>query len=132
MDLQVKYLVSQNKLFTLVSPLEARYEFTDYRLQVYVDVRNGKIYKLAALPGYKGLLFNKIYVDMKVSEAMALEPALYYDEATEVIRCKNILGLAIDVPETDPPPELVPGMTISAISIYAEEAFTPLGNLGQW
>ncbi|MDY7077478.1 MAG: hypothetical protein SXV54_11205 [Chloroflexota bacterium] len=132
MELQIEHLTSKRKLFSLPSPFEAKYEFENEKVTVCVDVRNGKIYQLTALPGYMGLLFDKIYVGMRVADAMALEPDLYYDEATEIIRCKGCPGLAIDVPEIDPPPELVPRMAIHAINVYAKEAFTPTGNRGQW
>jgi len=132
MELQTEYLISERKLFSLPSPFEAKYKFKDEKITVCVDVRNGKIYQLTALPGYEGLLFDRIYVGMKVSDAMSLEPNLYYDEAMEIIRCKGCLGLAIDTNEIDPPPKLVPQMLIQAINVYAEEAFTPAGNRGQW
>ena len=132
MELQIKYLTSKNKMFRLASPFEAKYKFEKEGVVICVDVRNGKIYQLTAISGYKGLLLGKIHVGMKVADAMMVEPGLYYDEPNEVIFCKGHPGLAIDVPEIDPPPELVPKMVIQAINVYAEEAFKPIGNRGLW
>jgi hypothetical protein len=118
--------------FTLVRPFEARYRFAEGEIEAAVDVRNGKVFKLTARSGYKGSVFGTITVGMSVAEAMSLEPRLYYDEAEELIFCRGVEGLSIDVPEIDSLPELVPGMTISAISVYAEEIGTSQGQNGEW
>ena len=132
MQLKTTYLISKKRMFRLASPFEAMYEFEKEGIAVYVDVRNGKIHRLTALPGYKGVLFGKICVGMKIADAMMFESRLYYDEPNEVIYCRGCPGLAIDVPEADPFPEYVPQLQIHAISVYAEEAFTPAGNKGVW
>ena len=118
--------------FRLVSPFEARYRLGEGQVEVAVDVRNGKIFKLIAYAGYRGKLFKMITVGMRVSEAMKLESKLYYDEAEEAILCEGVPGLTIDVPEIDPPVELVPEMHIEAISVYAEEINTLRGMSGTW
>lgn len=124
--------VWQEGSFELISPFEARYRLMEGAIEIAVDVRNGKVFKLTACAGYKGKLFGKITVGMSVRQAMALEPSLYYDEAEELILCKGIKGLSIDVPEVDPPPDKVPGMLIHAISVYAEEIMTGPGQKGDW
>lgn len=116
----------------LGSPFDARYHFGEGEVTVAVDVRNGKVFMLCASLGYRGLLFGKIFVGMKVRDAMALEPHLYYDEAEEVILCKRVPGLSIDIPEIDPLPESVPEMTISAINVFAEETRSLEGQEGRW
>jgi hypothetical protein len=106
-----------------------------YRLgpiSVAVDVRNGKIFKLTALSGYRGRLFGKLAVDMPVARAMELEPRLYYDEAEELLRIKGCDGVSLDVPADDPDPRDVPAHRISAISVVAPEAFTVEGMEGRW
>lgn len=118
--------------YELLSFFEARYTFDDGEIAVGVDIRNGKIFKIMAYQGYRGKLFGKIRVGMLIKEAMELEPRLYYDEAEEVIFCRDVPGLVIDVPEIDPPPELVPGMAIKAIVVNAPEAFTSAGQRGNW
>jgi hypothetical protein len=118
--------------YKLVSRFEARYSLMDGAIEVAVDVRNGKIFKLIAGKGYGGTLLGKIKVGMKVSEAISLESRLFYDEGEELITCRGVEGVSLDIPEIDPPPELVPNMEISAISVFAEEAFTSDGQKGNW
>ncbi len=118
--------------YQLVLPFEARYTFGEGTIALSVDVRNGKIFKIIAGVGYKGLLFNKIAPGILVGQAMQLEPRLYYSEAEEVILCKGISGLTLNVAEIDPPAHLVPNLAISAISVIAEEAFTASGQAGYW
>ncbi len=49
-----------------------------------------------------------IKVGMKISEAVKSDLGFYYDESQEIVLHKGIKGLATDVSETDPPPDLVP------------------------
>ncbi|MDQ2800697.1 MAG: hypothetical protein M3Y13_13795 [Armatimonadota bacterium] len=116
----------------LVAPFEARYRLGDGEIEVCVDVRNGKVFKLTAGPGYHGLLCGKIGVGMGVEEAMRREPSLRYDEAEEAILFDGCPGVLLDVPEVDPLPETVPALMISAISVYASEAFSAAGQKGNW
>ncbi len=106
---------------TLISPFEARYSFGKGEIEAAVDVRNGKIFKLSAKVGYKGKLFEEIGVGMLVQQALELEPRLYYDEVEELILARGLPGLSLDIPEIDPPVEIVPGMNISAINVFVEE-----------
>ena len=73
------------ELAVLVPPFEVRYTFGNGEIEVGVDARNGKIFKLIACAGYQGLLFDKIRVGMPVREAYDLAPGLYYNEAEEGI-----------------------------------------------
>lgn len=132
MELYSKYLVSNKKTFSLPTPFEARYEFGEGEVIAWTDIRNGKIFKLTACSGYSGTLFGTIHVGMKIKDAMIIEPNLYYDDILEVVACKGCPGLAIDLPEADPPSVLVPQMEIKAINVYAAEALTPTGNKGIW
>ncbi|MDX2074914.1 MAG: hypothetical protein SFZ02_00665 [bacterium] len=120
------------EIYTLVSPFQVRYTLENSSIYVSVDVRNGKIFHLVALEGYTGKLFDKITVGMKIGDAMKLVPDLYYDEAQEQVLCKDILGIAIDPPEVDPPPDLVPDMVISAINIFVPQIATLRGHQGFW
>ncbi len=89
--------------FKLASPFEARYRLGRGEIEVAVDVRNGKVFKLTVYAGYQGKLFNEIIVGMTVRQAMQVEPRLFYDEAEESIFCEGVSGLSLDVPEVDPP-----------------------------
>jgi hypothetical protein len=118
--------------YELVSPLDARYSLLGGVVIVCVDVRNGKIFQLIAGTNYEGRLFGQIYVGMSVAAAFALDSRLYYDETEESIRCRDVPGLVLDIPEIDPPPELVPSMHISQISVYAAETDSLDGQEGNW
>ncbi|MBO1348467.1 MAG: hypothetical protein EBE86_014235 [Hormoscilla sp. GUM202] len=131
-DLVVGLGIWQAGSFELVSPFEARYRLGKGELEISVDVRNGKIFKLTACQGYQGKLFGKIAVGMGVAEAMKVEPRLHYDEAEELILCAGFPGVAIDVQEIDPQPALVPKMPIASISVYAKETQTKQGVEGNW
>ncbi len=116
----------------LAAPFEARYRLGDGEIEMSVDVRNGKVFKLTAGLGYQGLLCGTVGVGMAAGEAMRREPGLRYDEAEEAIVLDGCPGVLLDVPEVDPLPETVPALTISAISVYAAEAFSPAGQKGDW
>jgi hypothetical protein len=106
----------------LMPPFEARYTFGKGEVEIAVDVRNGKIFRISAHTGYKGKLFNQIGIGMPVREVFELEPKLYYDEPEEMILHHDILGISLDIFDIDPPPALVPNMNIDAISVYDVEA----------
>ena len=117
--------------YKLVNRFEARYRVGP--IEVCADVRNGKVFKIIAYEGYNGKLFNTVFIGMNVGEAMALEPRLYYDEVEEGLYVRGYAGVTADVPEVDLLPEEVPSCQITAISIYAEEAFvTPQGMDGKY
>jgi hypothetical protein len=131
-DLVTPQMYTDPATYQLVSPFEARYTMANGAIEVAVDVRNGKIFKLIAREGYWGKLFGTIAVGMLAADAMQIEPGLKYDEAEETIICEGVPGLAIDVPAKDPPAELVPTMTISAINVFAVEILTANGQRGHW
>lgn len=118
--------------FKLVAPFDARYFLASGEIVIAVDVRNGKIFMLSACNGYTGTLFEKITVGMKVKDAMCLVPDLYYDEVEEMIMCKGLSGVSIDISASDPSPDLVPNLFISAINVYVEETRTLQGQNGNW
>lgn len=129
MDLYLRNLQGA-RWYQLAHIYEARYDLGP--VQVSVDVRNGKVFKLIASEGYRGKLFDKIHVGMNAGEAMALEPRLYYDEAEEGIYVKDCPGVVLEVPEDDPWPEEVPSYPISAIAVYVPEVWTAEGMRGRW
>ncbi len=114
----------------LFAPFEACYRLGDGEIEVAVDVRNGKVFRLIAGPGYQGLLCGKIGVGMSAGESMRREPSLRYDESEEAIVYDDCPGVLLDLPEVDPLPEAVPALAISAISVYAPEAFSPASQRG--
>lgn len=56
--------------YELVSLFEARYRLGKDEVELAVDVRNGKLFKLTAYSGYRGRLFEKIAIAMRVQEAV--------------------------------------------------------------
>jgi hypothetical protein len=108
-----------DRWYELVNLYEARYDLG--AVQVGVDVRNGKIFKLTASEGYNGLLFGKIWVGMSVTEAMAAEPLLYYDEVEEGLYVRDCPGVVLDIAEIDPRPDEVASYPIVGISVFAPE-----------
>jgi len=118
--------------YRLASPFEARYDFGRGEIQVCVDVRNGKVFKIIVSEGYRGLLIGKIKVGMLVREAMALEPALYYHEPTEIILHRSYPGVGMEVDAIDPYAEAVPDMCIAYISVFIPELHTLDGHKGLW
>jgi hypothetical protein len=116
----------------LIAPFEARYSLGIGEVEVCVDIRNGKVFKLIAGRGYQGSLLEKIAVGMKVQEAMTFVPELYYDEREEGIFLKGYPGVQVDVPEIDPLPKSVPEMQIKAICVFISEIDSPEGRAGTW
>lgn len=124
--------VAGEMVYKLPRLFEARYQLAHGAIAVACDVRNGKIFRVSAYEGYQGLLFDKIALGMSVREAIALVPELYYDEAEETILCKGCEGVALDVQEIDPPPELVKDLTLHAINVFAPEIMNRRGQDGVW
>jgi hypothetical protein len=118
--------------FRLSSPFEARYLIAGGRVGIGVDVRNGRVAKLIAYSGYEGALFGSIVVGMPVREALRLDARLWYSEAEEVLLCRGVPGVALDVPAGDFPADQVLEMNIEAISAYAHEIETADGQAGEW
>jgi hypothetical protein len=117
--------------YELASPFEARYLFGDGSVQVAVDVRNGRIFKLIASEAYRGT-FGAVRVGMPLRDAIIEDPRLYYDEAEECVLCRGVEGITIDVPVVDPDPCQVPELPISAICVFAAEILTQQGQRGRW
>lgn len=118
--------------FELVSPFEAMYTFLRGAVTVHVDVRNGKIFMISAGSGYRGLLFDRIHVGMKLRDAMMAEPRLYYDEGDGSIFCREIPGLSVDPSQDDPLPSSIPGLEIRSINVYASETRSLSAQQGRW
>jgi hypothetical protein len=131
-DLQELVDHSNAESFRLASPFEARYLLAGGRVGVGVDVRNGKVAKLIAHSGYEGALFGSIVVGMPVREALRLDSRLWYSETEEVLLCRGVPGVALDVPAGDFSPDQVLEMSIEAISVYAHEIETASGQAGEW
>ena len=123
----------------VASLFEARYYVAEGAVAIGVDIRKGKIFRLSALAGYRGLLFGRIGVGMKVADAFVRIPALYHNDALGLIKYRDpdsdgadLTGMAIDVGVYDPPAQLVPSMTIHSISVTITNLDTVEGQRGTW
>lgn len=118
--------------YRMVGPFECRYTFKAPPVELGVDTRNGRIAKLIALPGYNGSLFGRIRVGMSVDTVMRLDPGIYYDEAEELLLCRDAAGIALDVEVVDPEPSTVRSLRVASITVYAEETMSAAGQRGEW
>jgi hypothetical protein len=95
-----------------------------------VNAQNGKVGSVIARLGYLGTLFGRISVGMLIGDAMAIDDRLYYDEALEKVFVRDCPGVALWHPDNDPPPELVPSLSIMAIEVFVPEEFIGGGFTG--
>lgn len=116
--------------YSLAYPFEARYVFG--AIEIAVDVRNGKVFKVTAHAGYRGLLLGKLAVGMPIPEAMRRENRLYLDEAEGLLLIRGVEGVAIDVSFDDPLPSEIMDESIWAITVNAQEALSADGQAGRW
>jgi hypothetical protein len=63
---------------------------------------------------------------------MALDDRWYYDEAEDLMFCKNVKGVSLTLSEDDPYLHEVPNLIIQSISVYAHEIETLEGDDGAW
>lgn len=124
--------VSKPGRYEMASPFEVRYSFGNGSVQCAVDVRNGKVFKLMAGPGYQGDFDGKLHVGMTVEDALRIQPGLHYSEVDECLLCRGIEGIAFHVPAVDPSPSEVPRLSISTIVVFAKEIDTLKGQAGEW
>ena len=108
--------------YWMASPWEVRYSLG--AVEVGVDVRTGRIFKLSAKEGYQGTLFDEIRVGMLVADALALDPRIAYDEGESLLTVRGCMGVTLDIAAPDPDPRTVPMMPISAISVLESEVLT--------
>ena len=118
--------------YFLAGLFDARYRLSNLGLEIAVDVRNGRVFRLTATAGYQGALFDRIRVGMQVAEAQRVEQRLQYSEAEEMLFVAGVSGVSLEVAEPDPPPTLVPQLTVVAISVFVPELDTAAGQRGDW
>jgi hypothetical protein len=118
--------------YQLVAPFEAWYKVDDSSIEIAVDVRNGKIFKLIAREGYEGMLFGGIKVGSRFSDALCFDGSLYYDEVDEIALSKNFPGLSMDLSAPIDDLTDVALVTIVAIAVFAEEIDSLAGQRGIW
>lgn len=98
-----------------------RYEIKG-SVDLWFNLINGKLFKITASKGYKGLLFDKIHIGMHIDEVLQIEPSFEYDDFEEVYFSPK--GIYI---ETDPVEN-----TVLWISVYVKEIDNEDFNRGKW
>ncbi len=102
-------------------PFWVRYEVKN-QLYLYFDILTGKLFKLAAISGYKGRLFDQIYIGQPIDEVLRLEPSFEYEDFEEVFVSPKGVFL-----ETDPCTH-----TVDCISVFVKELETDAFERGDW
>ena len=118
--------------YELVAPFEAWYKIADACVEIAVDVRNGKIFKLIARGGYDGLLLGAIRVGSRFSDALEVDGSLYYDEVDEIALSGAYPGLSMDLSAPLDSPSDAALVTILAIAVFAAEIESMAGQRGTW
>lgn len=104
-------ILSQNNVRSQeVGDMWIKYEI-DNIIELYFHKGNNKLFRITTLDGYKGKLFEKIFVGMKADDLQEVEASFWYDEFEEVWESSK--GVFI---ETDAEIN-----TVRWISIYVQE-----------
>lgn len=90
-------------------------------VMVSVDVHDGIIFRVTALPGYTGKLCDKICVGMPISELKKSLPDLVYDEADEEFHSAVMPGVSFGLSQDDPDLDEINQLDVASISVFAPE-----------
>jgi hypothetical protein len=117
--------------YGLVAPFDARYRMDDYCVEIAADPRNGRVFRLSALPGYEGLLLGGIRVGMSVQDAIRIAP-FELNEMEGVLELTSAPGVVLEVDDPDPDPRLLARLPVARISVFAVEIESLAGQSGEW
>ncbi|PXV84584.1 hypothetical protein C8E03_1267 [Lachnotalea glycerini] len=98
-----------------------RYEIKG-KIYLFINLINGKLFKITTLEEYKGLLFDEIYVGQKTEDMLSVETSFEYDDFEEVYVSPK--GVFV---ETDSETE-----TVQWISVFIKELETDDFEDGNW
>jgi len=118
--------------YEMVGLYEARYRVAEGIVELAVDIRIGKVARLTAYNGYTGALFGNVRPGMRAREALRADARLYYSEEEELILCRGVPGVALDISERDPDPARVLDLEIVGVSVFTEALDTAAGQRGDW
>ncbi len=114
-------LESENLECFLYDKFLVRYEIKG-KIYLFFNLINGKLFKITTLEGYKGLLFDEIYVGQKTEDMLRVDTSFEYDEFEEIYVSDK--GVFVETePETD---------TVKWISIYIKELETEEFDRALW
>jgi hypothetical protein len=103
----------------------------DYCVEIAADPRNGRVFRLSALPGYEGLLLGGIRVGMSVQDAIRIAP-FELNEMEGVLELTSAPGVVLEVDDPDPDPRLLARLPVARISVFAVEIESLAGQSGEW
>lgn len=86
------------------------------------DIITGQLGLISALDSYKGKLFESIGIGSTISEALKVEPRLYYDEIDEGYYIKGVDGIGIFLEDPYADHIANPNNKIVEISIFLKES----------
>ena len=116
-----------SRAFELVSPLEARYFSCGKSISVTVDVSTGQIAKVSAHMGYKGRLWQRVYLGQSYGELKKHFPDLTLDESDGVLIFPGYDGVALSVDCEDPTPRQLEGSSIHSITVFSRKLIESSG-----
>lgn len=91
----IKIYDDQEKYAELHCSLGVAYTFKNCISYIF-HIPDHKLTKICAFEDYRGKLFDKLYIGMKLDEAIKAEPNLYYDEDEELYFIKGVKGVSIE------------------------------------
>lgn len=114
-------LESENLECFLYDKFLVRYEIKG-KIYLFFNLINGKLFKITTLEGYKGLLFDEIYVGQKTEDMLRVDTSFEYDEFEEVYVSDK--GVFVETePESD---------TVKWISVFIKELETEEFDKALW
>ena len=100
-----------------------RYSFSGAPVELSVDIRTGKIYKISALVGYVGSFLKKIKVGDSINKVLDQDLGFRYEDFDMAFFSSVYPGIVLEPDIYDPLPEDMPKLNIEAITIIDIDYF---------
>lgn len=104
-----------------IGPFVIRYTL-QHKIILRFDIVTGQLELISALEDYKGKLFGSIGIGSTISEALKVEPRLYYDEIDEGYFITGVDGIGIFLEDPYADHIANPSNKIVEISIFLKES----------
>lgn len=108
------------------------YKIFNDAINIAVDNRNSKIFRISASKGYEAKLFDKIMIGDTLFDVIEKEKSFYYSERDDVVLSKKFPGVSLDLEISDFLFSDIKNPKIEYISVYAVESMTVQGQMGNW
>lgn len=125
LDYLEKYYLLNKLDYFQTDIYSVQYIVTNVPVEVYVDIRDGRIYKISAVKGYKGKYADLIKVGMSAQKILELGKHFYYDECDQGIFSNEIDGIVFELNDEDPYYEEIESLNIEAITVFNPKIFKP-------